>query len=52
MSNDEIEEELVDQPLKRVGKALDIAEAVTFLCSDSANWITGQTLSVNGGRVM
>src|SRR5208282_3374430 len=52
MSNDEIEEELVDQPLKRVGKAMDIAEAVTFLCSDSANWITGQTLSVNGGRVM
>ena len=52
MSNDEIEEELVDQPLKRIGKAIDIAEAVTFLCSDSASWITGQTINVNGGRVM
>jgi len=52
MNNDEIEEELIDQPLKRVGKAIDIAEAVAFLCSDKASWITGQTLSVNGGRAM
>jgi 3-oxoacyl-[acyl-carrier protein] reductase len=52
MTKEEIEEELVDQPIKRVGKASDIAEAVAFLCSDSAQWITGQTLSVNGGSVM
>lgn len=52
MSKEEIEEELIDQPLKRTGTAVDIAEAVAFLCSDASQWITGQTISVNGGKVM
>jgi len=52
MTKEEIEEELVDQPLKRMGRAVDIADAVVFLCSEAAQWITGQTLSVNGGKVM
>jgi 3-oxoacyl-[acyl-carrier protein] reductase len=34
----------------RPGRSEDIANAVMFLASDFANWITGQTLSVNGGR--
>ncbi|MBP9706383.1 MAG: 3-oxoacyl-ACP reductase FabG [Oligoflexales bacterium] len=36
-------------PLKRLGTAEDIASAVAFLASDSANYITGTTLHVNGG---
>jgi 3-oxoacyl-[acyl-carrier protein] reductase len=52
MTEDEIQEELKDQPLKRVGKAVDIAETVVFLCSDGAEWMTGQTINVNGGKVM
>ncbi len=36
-------------PLQRLGKPEDIAEAVFFLCSDSASWITGQVLVVDGG---
>ncbi len=36
-------------PLKRVGKPEDIANAVAFLVSDNADYITGQVLSVNGG---
>ncbi len=36
-------------PAKRVGKAEDVAEAVIFLCSDKASYITGQVLGVNGG---
>lgn len=36
-------------PVGRVGKGSDIASAVTFLCSDQAEFITGQTLPVNGG---
>ena len=37
-------------PLRRLGAAEDIANAVMFLVSDLATYITGQTLSVNGGR--
>jgi NAD(P)-dependent dehydrogenase (short-subunit alcohol dehydrogenase family) len=37
------------QGLKRVGKAEDIANAVLFLTSPAAAWITGQTLAVDGG---
>ncbi len=31
------------------GQPADIADAVDFLASDDARWITGQTLEVNGG---
>jgi 3-oxoacyl-[acyl-carrier protein] reductase len=36
-------------PLKRFGSARDVAEAVAFLGSDKASYITGQVLAVNGG---
>jgi 3-oxoacyl-[acyl-carrier protein] reductase len=36
-------------PLKRLGKPEDISNAICFLLSDSAGYITGQTLDVNGG---
>ena len=36
-------------PLKRFGQASDVAEAVAFLASDKASYITGQVLAVNGG---
>ena len=37
-------------PMKRPGKPHNIAAAVAFLASDDADYITGHTLSVNGGR--
>ncbi len=37
--------------LKRLGTAEDIANGVLFFASDYANWITGQVLSVDGGRL-
>ena len=39
-------------PMKKLGDSVDIAKAVGFLCSDNANYITGQTLHVNGGLAL
>ena len=39
-------------PLKRFGTAVDVAQAVAFLCSDKAGYITGQVIQVNGGLLM
>ena len=36
-------------PLRRIGKPQDIAEMAAFLCSDKANYITGQAIQINGG---
>lgn len=39
-------------PLKRYGTPEEIAESICFLASDRADYITGETLDVNGGLVM
>jgi len=39
-------------PVHRFGKPEDVAELVAFLCSDKADYITGQVISVNGGLCM
>ena len=39
-------------PMKRKGAPEEIATAVRFLCSPAASYITGQTLHVNGGKMM
>lgn len=39
-------------PLRRMGTAEEVANAVVFLASDAAGFITGQTLSVSGGYTM
>ncbi len=41
-----------DIPLSRMGTADEIAAAVYYLASDAANYITGQTLGINGGVVI
>jgi 3-oxoacyl-[acyl-carrier protein] reductase len=46
------EELLARIPLGRIGAAEDIAEAVAFLCSPEASYITGQVIRVNGGLLM
>jgi acetoacetyl-CoA reductase len=39
-------------PVGRLGKAEEIARGVAFLCSEEAGFITGSTLSINGGQHM
>ena len=39
-------------PLGRLGSTKDVAHAVTFLASDHAGYITGETLHINGGMLM
>lgn len=39
-------------PMKRPGRPEDIAAAVAYLASEDANYVTGHTLSVNGGRYL
>jgi 3-oxoacyl-[acyl-carrier protein] reductase len=48
-----VRESLVEQiPLGRIGRPEDVAEAVYWLCSRGAGYITGQVIHVNGGMFM
>lgn len=38
--------------IKRLGEVEDVASMIVFLCSDRCSWITGQTISINGGFSM
>lgn len=50
---EQVKEKVLPQiPLRRFGKPSDISAMVTFLCSEEANFITGQTFTIDGGMVM
>jgi NAD(P)-dependent dehydrogenase (short-subunit alcohol dehydrogenase family) len=44
-----LEEYIENTPLGRVGTPTDVADAVLFLCSQKASWMTGEVLDLNGG---
>ena len=51
--SDEVKKTYSDNiPLKRFGSASEVAEAVAFLLSDHASYVTGETLKINGGLYM
>lgn len=52
LGEDTIEYIKDDIPLGKIGTAQDVANAVCFLASDKADYITGQVISVNGGMVI
>lgn len=45
-----LEHSKTTHPLGRVGEATEVAELIVFLASDKAAWITGATISIDGGR--
>ena len=50
---DEVKEEIAKSiPLKRMGKAEDVANVVKFLASDDSSYITGQVINIDGGMLM
>ena len=52
-----LDEKLVEEwkqgiPLKRIGQGKDVADSAVFLGSDMSEYITGQTIQVDGGMLM
>jgi NAD(P)-dependent dehydrogenase (short-subunit alcohol dehydrogenase family) len=47
-----LEHSKTTHPLGRVGQPHEIAELIYFLASDKAAWITGETVSIDGGRAL
>jgi len=52
LNDDEKVEVSTNIPMKRFGTVQDVAKCIVFLASDEANYITGQTISVDGGLFM
>jgi acetoacetyl-CoA reductase len=52
MPKEILESEVKKIPCARIGQPDDIANAVAFLVDEKSGWITGETLSVNGGQLM
>jgi 3-oxoacyl-[acyl-carrier protein] reductase len=52
LGDDQRDAMLAQVPLGRLGEAREIADAVVYLASDAAAYITGETLHVNGGMLM
>ena len=52
LNDDEKVEVIKNIPMKRFGTVEDVAKCILFLASDEANYITGQTISVDGGLFM
>ena len=51
LSEEDKQQIIEETPMNRIGTPSDVANAVYFLSSDNATFITGQTLTVDGGWI-
>lgn len=49
VGQDELEKDRLKYPLKRYGKPEEVAYAAVYLLSDTAQWVTGSSLVIDGG---
>ena len=52
ISEDELKRNLGEYPLKRYGKPEEVAWAIIYLLSDAAAWVTGSSLTIDGGFML
>ena len=52
LSNETVDGIVSETPLERIGSPTDVANAVEFLVSDKASFITGEVIRVNGGLLI
>jgi NAD(P)-dependent dehydrogenase (short-subunit alcohol dehydrogenase family) len=50
MSNEDIQKDIERYPLKRYGTPEEVAQTIVFLLSDATKWITGTSITIDGGR--
>ena len=51
-STEDLQNIIDSTPINRIGKPKDVANLVAFLCSDEADFITGQIITVDGGLTL
>lgn len=52
LSEEELKKNISEYPLKRFGKPEEIAWAIIYLLSDASSWITGSSLTIDGGFML
>jgi 3-oxoacyl-[acyl-carrier protein] reductase len=52
LNNDQQNAMMANIPLNRFGEVTEISDTVIFLASNSASYITGETININGGMAM
>ena len=52
MSAEDIEKDIAKYPLHRYGRPEEVAQAAVYLLSDASKWITGTSITIDGGRTI
>ena len=50
MSEEDLQKDIAKYPLHRYGTTTEVAQAIVYLLSDATKWITGTSITIDGGR--